>query len=481
MTLAANKTKIVCTIGPASESPAVLEQMIRAGMNVARLNFSHGDFAGHQRVIESIRATARAVGRPVAVMADLPGPKIRIGQLAKEPLELKPDDPISLTTEDIVGDRNRVSVSFARLPQIVRPGHTIFLNDGIIQLEVVKVEDSEVLCRVLVGGELRSRKGLNLPGIDLGITAFTDHDQACLKFALDNGVDAVSQSFVQSAADIAAVRDAASALGHETFIIAKIERSLALDHMDAILQAADGIMVARGDLGVEIPIEQIAVVQKRLMRQANLLGKPVITATQMLESMTENRRPTRAEATDVANAILDGTDCVMLSAESAVGKYPVDAVAMLAKIAAAIEPHRTGYPVRETLKGRTPEGNASLMDLIALSVETTVEHVAPTAVIVPTLSGASARNITRFRLPVWIAAVSPRQATCQRLQFSYGVHPVYEPDHPEDWNAFARDWLRAHGLCENLVILTEGPSDKHPEANNRMEIIDLSRASGSGK
>jgi len=475
MTLAANKTKIVCTIGPASESPAIMEQMIRAGMNVARLNFSHGDLAGHQRAIENIRAAARAAGRPVAIMADLPGPKIRIGQLAQEPLELRPDDRLCLTTEEIVGDRQRVPVSFARLPQTVRPGHTIFLNDGIIQLEVVKVEGTEVLCRVLVGGELRSRKGLNLPGIDLGISAFTDHDQACLKFALENGVDAISQSFVESAADIAAVRDAASALGHDTFIIAKIERSLALDHMDAILQAADGIMVARGDLGVEIPIEQIAVVQKRLMRQANLLGKPVITATQMLESMTENPRPTRAEATDVANAILDGTDCVMLSGESAMGKYPVDAVAMLAKIAAAIEPHRTSYPVRETLKAYGPDENVSLRDLIALSVETTVEHVSPAAVIVPTLSGASARCITRFRLPVWITAVSPRQATCQRLQFSYGVHPVYEPDHPEDWNAFARDWLRVSGVPGNLVVLTEGPSEKHPEANNRMEIIDLSR------
>lgn len=475
MTLASNKTKIVCTIGPASESPAVMEQMIRAGMNVARLNFSHGDFANHRRAIANTRAAASSAGRPVAILADLPGPKIRIGRLAQEPLELRPDDSLCLTTEEIVGDSQRVSVSFARLPQTVRTGHTIFLNDGIIQLEVVKVEGTEVLCRVLVGGELRSRKGLNLPGIDLGISAFTDHDQACLKFALENGVDAISQSFVESAADIAAVRDAASALGHDTLIIAKIERSLALDHLEAILQAADGIMIARGDLGVEIPIERIAVVQKRLTRQANLLGKPVITATQMLESMTENRRPTRAEATDVANAILDGTDCVMLSEESALGRYPVEAVEMLAKIAAAVEPHRTSYPVREALKAYVPDDNVSLRDLIALSVETTVEHVSPAAVIVPTLSGASARSITRFRLPVWITAVTPRQATYRQLQFSYGVHPVYEPDHPEDWNAFARGWLRANGVAGNLVILTEGPSEKHPGANNRMEIIDLGR------
>jgi pyruvate kinase len=234
-------------------------------------------------------------------------------------------------------------------------------------------------------------------------------------------------------------------------------------------------MIARGDLGVEIPIEQIAVVQKRLMRQANLIGKPVITATQMLESMTENRRPTRAESTDVANAILDGTDCVMLSGESAIGKYPVDAVAMLAKIGAATEPHRIAYPVRETLKAGKGNEELSLPDLIAFSVETTLERISPAAVFVPTRSGYTARSIARFRLPVWIAAVSSQETTCQILQFSYGVYPVHEPEHPEDWNGFARQWLRTHGVDGDLVILTEGPSSKHPETNNRMEIIDLRR------
>jgi pyruvate kinase len=475
MKLPVNKTKIVCTIGPASESSEVMEQMIQAGMNVARLNFSYGDFAGHQKVIENIRATARRLGQRVAILADLPGPKIRIGPLAQEPIQLKPGDFFSLTTQDVVGDSQRVSVTFAHLPQCVKPGDTLFLNDGLIQLEVVKSEGSEVRCQVLAGGELRSRKGLNLPGIDLGISAFTDHDSHCLKFALEQGVDAISQSFVESAADMGAVRDAAAALGYNPFLIAKIERSRALDRMEAILAAADGIMIARGDLGVEIPIEEIAVVQKRLVYQANLLGKPVITATQMLESMTSNRRPTRAESTDVANAILDGTDCVMLSGESAMGQYPAEAVAMLAKIAAVTEPHRSSYPVREALKACGGD-KVRLMDLIALSVETTVEHISPAAVIVPTHSGASARSITRFRVPVWITAVSSRESTCQQLQFSYGVYPVHEPDPPQDWKAFAREWLRAYEVGGNLVVLTEGPSPKHPEANHRMEIIDLSRA-----
>ena len=475
MKLPAHKTKIVCTIGPASESPETMGRMIRAGMNVARLNFSHGDFTGHKKVIQNLREAARTAGRRLAILADLPGPKIRIGQFAREPVELKSGDPFTLTTGEVAGDSRRVSVSFSTLPQSVKPGDLIYLNDGFIQLEVLGVKAPEVQCRVIVGGELRSRKGLNLPGINLGITAFTDHDRRCLQFALENGVDAVSQSFVESAQDLQDVRRAAASLGFSPFIVAKIERSRALARIDEILEAADGIMIARGDLGVEIPIEQIALVQKQLMRKANLLGKPVITATQMLESMTDNRRPTRAEATDVANAILDGTDCVMLSGESAMGKYPVEAAAMLAKIAAAIEPYRPATYVRETLRGIGQEGRISLTDLIALSVETTLERIAPAAVFVPTHSGATARSIARFRPPVWITAVSSQESTCQRLQFSFGVYPVLEPDHPDDWNAFARKWLQDHEVKGNLAVLTEGPSAKHPGANNRMEIIDLGR------
>jgi pyruvate kinase len=475
MALPPNKTKIVCTIGPASESPEVMERMILAGMNVARLNLSHGDFDSHKKVIENIRATAQAVGRRVAIMADLPGPKMRIGELAKEPIELKAGEPFTLTVGERVGDSTGVSVSFDRLTRAVHPGNTLFLNDGLIQLEVESVEDKDVLCRVLVGGELWSRKGLNLPGIDLGMSAFTKRDHECLKFSLEQGVDAVSQSFVESAADIMAVREAAVALGHNPFIIAKLERSRARAHLEDILEAADGIMVARGDLGVEIPIEQIAIAQKELIRRANLLGKPVITATQMLESMTANRRPTRAESTDVANAILDGTDCVMLSEESAMGSYPVEATAMLAKIAAATEPKRPGLRAREELKQCGLDCNVRLTDLLALSVETAVETVSPAAVIVPSLTGTSARSITRFRLPIWIAAVSPDEGTCQTLQFSYGVYPLHVPETVENWNLFAKDWVQSHGLEGDLVILCAGPSPEHPQANNRMEIIDLRR------
>ncbi len=475
MAFPANKTKLVCTVGPASDSPKILEKMISAGMNVARLNFSHGDFSSHKETIRKIREVSHATGKEVAIMADLPGPKMRIGRFAEEPVELEADRSFTLTTEKITGDVQRVSVSFERLPRAVAPGNTLFLNDGYIQLEVVSVTDTEVHCKVLVGGMLRSRKGLNLPGIDLGISAFTDHDRDCLKFALKNGVDAVSQSFVETGADIDAVREMAAELGHDPFIIAKIERASAREHLSDILQAADGIMIARGDLGVEIPIEQIAVAQKEIMRLANTMGKPVITATQMLESMTTNRRPTRAEATDVANAILDGTDCVMLSGESAMGEYPVESVAMLAAIAAAIEPHRPAHTIPEILETRRENDKLGLADLIALSVGTTLNRITPPTVIVPTRSGATARSITRFRLPVWITAVSSLKKTCRDLLFSYGVIAVHETDHPENWKPWAKNWLQSRGVAGDLVVLTEGPSAKHPERNNRMEIIDLRR------
>jgi pyruvate kinase len=475
MPFPANKTKIICTIGPASDSPAVLERMIRAGMNVVRLNFSHGDFASHAETIQKIRAASKATKKRVAIMADLPGPKMRIGQFEVEPIELQLDDLFTLTTEDVIGNQTRVSISFSRLPKVVKPKDELFLNDGLIELEVIKVAGHDVQCKVIVGGQLRSRKGLNLPGIDLGISAFTDRDHECLKFAMQNGVDAVSQSFVETGEDIKAVRKAAKDLGHDPFIIAKIERIGARDHIDDILDAADGLMIARGDLGVEIPIEKMPVAQKLLMHKANLAGKPVITATQMLESMTHNRRPTRAEATDVANAILDGTDCVMLSGESAMGQYPVDATAMLAKIAAAIEPHRTINPIKGKLISRREDDDVRLEDLIALSVETTLERITPATVIVPTRSGATARSITRFRLPVWITASSRYEKTCRDLMFSYGVLPVFESDHPDDWKPWARNWLKTIGEVGNLVVLTEGPSKKHPHRNNRMEILDLSR------
>jgi pyruvate kinase len=471
MLLPAHKTKIVATIGPASESPEMLERLIRAGLNVARLNFSHGDFTGHAERIARLRAAEKATGRRVAIMADLPGPKMRVGKIEPEPIQLAPGDAFTLTSEDLVGNQQRVSMSFARLPQVVKPGHRLFLNDGLVQLVVERVVGHDVHCKVAVGGELRSKKGLNLPGIDLGISAFTDQDRACLEFALQNGVDAVSQSFVESAADIEAVRAAARAMGKQPFIIAKIERADALKHFDAILKATDGIMVARGDLGVEVPIEEMAILQKQLIARASLAGKPVITATQMLESMTVSRLPTRAESTDVANAILDGTDCIMLSGESAMGKYPEEAVVMLARIAAYTEANRP--PVRlEDLRALSRQTQpTSAAEAIATVTEDAMRTVRCAAVIVPTRTGTTARMISRFNPPVWVVALSRDAAVCQGLAFSYGVHPVQMREDPGNWRDFARAWLREHQVPGNVAMLVAGPSTRNPDANHRIEFL----------
>ena len=477
MHLSSHKTKIVCTIGPASDTPAMIGNMIGAGMNIARLNFSHGDFSNHARVINILRQEAERANRRIAIMADLPGPKMRIGSFAKEPVQLVRGSRFILTSDDIIGDEKRVSVSMHTLPAVVKQGDIIFLADGLIQLRVEKVQGQEIYCRVEVGGELRSRKGVNIPGIDLGISVFTKRDRECLHFALEQGVDAVSQSFVNSGKDIREVRAAAREMGHNPFLIAKIERAGARDNIDSILTEADGIMVARGDLGVEIPIEEIAVAQKFITRKANLQGKPVITATQMLVSMTRNRRPTRAEATDVANAILDGTDCVMLSEESAMGQYPLESVQMLARIATATEPHRPPGHYGRVRRALRVHSRESMVDALTRSVEKLsreLESVA--AVLAPTASGYTARSLSRFRLPVWILAVSASEKTCRDLLFSYGVWSILEPDHSGDWTAQARDYAREFSLPGTHVIQTEGPSPKHPLANHRLEIIALDAA-----
>ncbi len=451
----------------------MLQRLIRAGMNIARLNFSHGSFEGHAERIARIRAAEKATGRRVAILADLPGPKIRVGKIEAEPIQLNPGDLFTLTTDDIVGDRRRASVSFNRLPRVVKPGDRLYLNDGLVQLAVERVAGGEVECRTLIGGELRSRKGLNLPGIELGVSAFTDHDRACLEFALKHGADAVSQSFVETAADIEAVRAAARGLGRNTFVVAKIERYSAMEHFDEILKSADGIMVARGDLGVEVPIEEIAVTQKRLLAKAVVAGKPVITATQMLESMVSSRLPTRAEATDVANAILDGTDCVMLSGESAMGRFPEESVTMLAKIAAATEtrrPQPRSAVLREICERNPPD---TAPEAIASLVEYALETVPCAAVFVPTHTGRTARMISRFKPPVWITAISRNPSVCQELTFSYGVHPAEIAEQPDNWRDFVLCWLREHDVPGSMAMLTTGPSELNPGANYRIEFMRI--------
>jgi pyruvate kinase len=471
MHLSDHKTKIVATIGPASDSPEMLERLIRAGLGIARLNFSHGGYTEHAQRIARIRAAAKATGRRVAIMADLPGPKMRVGKIDPDPIQLVAGESFRLTCEDMVGSAQGVSVSFAQLPRVVKPGDRLFLNDGLVELTVEHAVGTSVSCRVAVGGELRTRKGLNLPGIDLGISAFTEHDRACLEFALGQGVDAVSQSFVGTAADLESVRAAARALGKEPFVVAKIERRQAVARFDEILEAADGIMVARGDLGVEVPIEEMAVLQKRLITQTRLAGKPVITATQMLESMTSHRLPTRAEATDVANAILDGTDCVMLSGESAIGKYPEEAVGMLARIAAYTEAHRSPTRFGDFDAKAIRHRASTAAEAIASVVEQALQTVPCAGVFVPTRTGTTARMISRFDPAVWIIALSRDAAVCQELTFSYGVHPIELADDPGDLSQFARQWLCEHAVPRGIAMLVAGPSTRNPEANHRIEFL----------
>ncbi len=441
--------------------------MLAAGMNIARLNFSHGEFAIHEQNIKILRKASVESGHRLAIMADLSGPKMRIGVLEHEPIQLNTGDRFTLTPDDIVGDNTRAAVTIKDLAKLVKVGDRLFLNDGLIPLKVAEIAGGDVVCDVLSGGELRSRKGLNLPGIDLGKSAFTEHDNKCLEFALSQGVDAVSQSFVATAEDVLALRERAYELGYAPFIIAKIERSVALEHLEEILEAADGVMLARGDLGVEIPIARMAVVQKELIALANRMCKPVITATQMLESMTEAPLPTRAEATDVANAILDGTDAVMLSAESAIGKFPVESVSMLASIAAATE------PTIKVRRDRRMQEAVLIENAIAHNLQQMVRSLKPTAVVIPTRSGAMARNVASFRTPAWITAFSTREGTCQDLQFSYGIYSVLvERDH-RDWTQFSREWLRQHGLSSGLTVMAQGPCPERPNANHRLEIFDL--------
>jgi pyruvate kinase len=470
MPLSGHKTKIVATIGPACESPEMLERLIRAGLSIARLNFSHGDFAAHGERIARIRAAERATGRRVAILADLPGPKMRLGSLQPDPIQLAAGDTFTLTREVIVGNAHRASMSFEALPDVVKPGDRLFLNDGLVQLTVEQVAGPDVICKVVVGGELRSRKGLNLPGINLGLRAFTEHDRDCLEYALRHEVDAVGQSFVETAADLQMLRAAARTIGRMPFVIAKIERAGALHHFQEILEEADGIMVARGDLGVEVPIQEIALIQKRLIAQANLAGKPIITATQMLESMCLSRLPTRAEATDVANAILDGTDCLMLSGESAMGKYPEESVSMLARIAAVTErgrpPTAHRMPVADMESG-------SAAQAIAAVVERALETVRSAAIFVPTRTGTTARMLSRFKPGPWIVAISRDPAVCRHLAFSYGVHAVELQEEVDNWRDFAVRWLRDQGLSGSMSVLVTGPSPRHPEDNYRLEFLRL--------
>ncbi|MGB9929946.1 MAG: pyruvate kinase [Methanosarcina sp.] len=472
-----HKTKIVCTIGPASSSEGVIRQLILAGMNVARINFSHGDFDSHKEVIRRVRKVAEELEKTVAILADLPGPKIRIGKLEKEPLMLHKGNLVTLSVNDFLGDAERIPVSYKQLPESVKPGSLIYLSDGFIQLRCIEISGKDVLCEVLIGGELYSHKGLNLPGAKIFLDPVTEKDFKILEFGLDEEIDTFSISFVENANDIRKVRDFAAGRGKSVYIVSKIERRQAVENIEEILAETDALMVARGDLGVEIPIQEVPSVQKELIQRANLLGIPVITATHMLGSMTDNIRPTRAEATDVANAILDGTDAVMLSEETAVGNYPVEAVDMMAKIAKTTENwrSRTKWGLDTIIKGLTAK-EMSIDEVITLQVYEALQKLSVAAVLTPTRSGATPRRISRFKPEPWILAFSRVPKTCAFLSLSYGVYPIAVKESVENWENETIKKAKELGFANSgdIVVLTQGPSLGKPGGTNMLKILTLS-------
>jgi pyruvate kinase len=412
------RTKIVCTIGPASRSPRLIEKLMRAGMDVARLNFSHGTHAEHARSIALLREISKKLQKPIAVIADLQGPKIRTGQLAGgAPVLLRTGQRFTITAARVLGDSTRVSTTFTALPREVHKGDRILLADGLIELRVRQVRGREVICEVVNGGELGQNKGINLPGVQLRVPAITAKDREDLAFALAHGVNYVAVSFVRRPEDVLQAKAAIRRAGKDTPVIAKLEKPEAIENLDAILRVADGVMVARGDLGVEMKPERVPVVQKEIIARARVFRRPVITATQMLESMTQNPRPTRAEASDVANAIFDGSDAVMLSAETASGKYPVESVGMMARIIEEAEASVHEFP------RPAPTEKLKVAETVAELVCHASRELHMKVIAVFTHSGFTARLVSRYRPQTPIVAFSPERETRRRLALIWGVLP----------------------------------------------------------
>jgi len=416
-------SKIVCTIGPASCSATMIDHLMRAGMDVARLNFSHGSHAEHAECISLLRASAVKHQKPISILADLQGPKIRTGALAGGgPVLLKTGQQFEITTKKLLGNVSRVSTTFTQLPREVHRGDRILLSDGLIELRVERVRPGHVICRVVNGGALGQHKGINLPGVNLKVPALTTKDKQDLTFALKHGADYIAVSFVRRPEDVLLAKKLIQRAGKDTPVIAKLEKPEAIENLDEILRASDGVMVARGDLGVEMNPERVPVVQKAIIARAREFRRPVITATQMLESMTENPRPTRAEASDVANAIFDGSDAVMLSAETASGKYPVEAVGMMARIIEEAEASIREFP------RPSPQERLRIPETVAELVCHASRELHMKLIAVFTHSGFTARLISRYRPLVPIVAFSPEMATRRRMALIWGVRPRYIKD-----------------------------------------------------
>src|SRR5215831_18760871 len=462
------RTKIVCTIGPASDTENMIAKLIAAGMNVARLNFSHGTAEYQRELVRKIKRVRKALNKPVAILQDLQGPKIRVGVFANGFVQLQPGQEFVLTSDEVPGDQNRASVSLKSLPHEVKIGHPILLADGNIELQVQKVVPPDIHCRVIVGGQLSSHKGINLPGSEVHVDSLTNKDRDDIVVGLEEGVDAIALSFVRSASDILACKKVIKDHGGNVPIIAKIEKHEAVDNIDSIVAESQAVMVARGDLGVEIDLEKVPLVQKTIISKCNALGKPVITATQMLQRMVDNPRPTRAEATDVANAILDGTDAVMLSEETAAGKYPSESVIMMDRIA------RTAEGSLNHLKFENIPLGADTNDAISRASYFIAKEIGAAAIITPTWSGSTACRVSRFRPKQPILAMTPNEATLDFLSLCWGVIPlpIRSCDSMDDVIRISIDSARNAGYVQSgqHVVVTGGVPLHVPGKTNFIKV-----------
>ena len=468
------RTKIIITIGPASETPEALRGLLAAGADVVRLNFAHGTPDDHLRRLEVARRVGADLDRPLAVLLDLAGPKLRVGTLPGGSVTLREGDTVVLTTGTADGTAGAIPVAYSYLAEDVRPGHRIFLQDGDLALVVKSVAPSRVSCTVECGGELRQHAGVNLPGVRLTVPALTDDDLRHLDWAITHDVDFVALSFVEAASDLDRARGLLAARGGKAKLVAKIERRRALDRIDEIASAADGVMVARGDLAVETSIEEVPVVQKSIIGLCNHLGKPVITATQMLESMLTHARPTRAEAADVANAVFDGTDALMLSGETAIGVHPLEAVATMAAIAQRAE---GALPYDLLLRERSRERATETGEAIALAACEAAEAVGAAAIVASTDSGSTARRVSRFRPRRPIVAVTHTPSTYRQLALVWGVRPVLvEP--VADLDALVARGVRAAvdlGVARpgELIVVTAGFPVGRPGTTNFLKVVRI--------
>lgn len=465
------KTKIICTMGPATMEKETIKRLITAGMDIVRLNFSHGNHEVHRLAMETVRQASEETGKPVGILVDVQGPKIRVCALA-QPLVLVEGDLVRLVAGDCsLTTEGRIPVDYATITEDVPVGNTVFLADGLIQLKVEAVEKDSLVCRVVRGGELTSRKGVTLPGVSVRLPAVTEKDLGDIDFAIKEGADFVALSFVRRPEHIMEVRKRLKAKGSHAMIIAKIENEEGFNNRDEILQVADGIMVARGDLGIEVPPQEVPLIQQQLIRGANQAGKPVITATEMLESMIRNPRPTRAEVTDVAHAIQDGTDALMLSAETAVGKNPVAAVEIMAKVAERIE---SSLDYEEILSKKRIGSFRSVSEAISHATCQTAMDLNAAAIITATQSGSTARMVSKFRPKAPVLASTPSPGVLRQLTLSWGVTPILVPQTNtiDDMLDVSIDAMVRKGFIRegDLIILTAGVRTGIPGSTNLLQV-----------